>query len=328
MDLQSAYEMNLDYPEATGMVYSHAPDLEVGPRFDWVMGVPEAWHMYGWMAEKLWPVSTGQGIRIAILDTGYAKHKYGPEPVAARSFIRGQSWLDLHGHGTHCAGTALGRRDESGRGIGAAPDADLIVGKVLSNSGSGASSGIAAGVRWAADEGAHIISMSLGGGGSDPETNEAINYAWEKGCIVHASAGNSGYNGRNTIGWPAKYKNCLCNGAYQSDGRIANFSSGGDEMDWACPGQAIISFGIRGDDWRSMSGTSMSCPRGSGLLACLMSLRLRQGFPAFRSAQEVRDWFTQSLIDAGAPGWDARFGFGRAGEEFLVSAILDGLMGA
>jgi subtilisin family serine protease len=325
VDLQSYDDTNWDCPVYGGEVFSLPPDTAVGPYFE-SNAVPEAWHAYDWLRDKVWPVATGKLIKIAILDTGYNPHRFGPQPVAARSFIAGESWADGNGHGTHCAGTALGRRDAFGRSIGTAPEADLIVGKVLSNRGSGGSGGIAAGIRWAADQGAHVISMSLGGGGSDSGTNQAIDYAWSKGCIVHASAGNSGYNGSNTIGWPARYENCLCNGAYRGDGQIANFSSGGRELDWACPGQQITSFATDGRGWRAMSGTSMSCPFGSGLLACVTELRLRQGLPAFRSAQEVRQWFTRALVDAGAPGWDARFGNGKADGAFLISAILDQLV--
>jgi subtilisin family serine protease len=328
MELRSVDDLNNDCPVYGGPVVTLPPDLSVGSYF-FASTLPRAWHMFDWIKSDLWPVATGKGVRIAILDTGYTKHPMGPEPVAARSFIARESWADGNGHGTHCAGTALGRRDEFGNGLGIAPDAELIVGKVLSNGGSGGSDGIAAGIRWAADQGAHVISMSLGGGGSYGPTNESIDYAWSKGCMVHASAGNSGYSGSgNTIGWPAKYSNCLCNGAYREDGQIANFSSGGRELDWATPGQNIVSFAHTGSGFRTMSGTSMSCPGGSGFLACLTELRLRQGLPAFTSAQQVRDYFTQSLIDAGAPGWDARFGLGKPDGSFLMKAILQQLTGA
>lgn len=326
-DFQSVDDKNEDYPEYGGPIVTLPPDTEIGPFFV-ADSVPDAWHMFPWIADRLWPVATGKGIRVAVLDTGYTKHPLGPQPIAARSFINGQSWQDGNAHGTHCAGTILGRRDERGRGLGIAPDADLIVGKVLSNQGSGGSDGIAAGIRWAADQGAHLISMSLGGGGSHTPTNQAIDYAWSKGCVVQASAGNSGYNGANTIGYPARYSGCLCNGAYRSDGSIASFSSGGREMDWACPGQAIISFSHTGSGYRTMSGTSMSCPYGVGLLACLLELRLRQGKPTFKSAQEVRDYFGQVLVDAGAPGFDVRFGFGKPDGSFLVKAIVDSLVGS
>lgn len=229
---------------------------------------------------------------------------------------------------THVAGTVLCRRDDAGNSIGLAPDAELLVGKVLSNEGSGGSDGIAAGIRWAADQGAHVISMSLGGGGPDTGTNQAIDYAWSKGCIVNASAGNSGYNGQNTIGWPAKYENCMCCGAYAQNGSISSFSSGGRELDWACPGSNIISFATNGLDYRDMSGTSMSCPFGSGLLACLVEVRLRQGYPLFTSAKQVTQYFDKALKDAGQPGFDVRFGNGIANGEFLVEAIIKELTAA
>lgn len=326
-DLQPIDDPNLDCPNYGGPVVELPPDLTIGPMFE-TLEMPVAWHCFPWIKEKLWSVATGKSVRVAVLDTGYTKHAMGPEPVAARSFINGQSWADGNSHGTHCIGSISCRRDDQGNSIGLAPDCDIIVGKVLSNEGSGGSGGIAQGIRWAADQGAEVISMSLGGGGPDQGTNDAIDYAWSKGCIVNAAAGNSGFNGSNTIGWPAKYQNCLCTGAYQENGQIANFSSGGREIDWACPGQNVISFSTNGSGYRPMSGTSMSTPWGSGLLACLVELRKRQGYPAFKSAEEVRTYFDDVLKDAGAPGFDQRFGKGVADGEFLIAAILKDLVGA
>jgi subtilisin family serine protease len=329
MDLQPIEDPNLDCPAYDrGPVIELPPDLTVGAAYAHPYdSMPSAWHQYTWIQENIWPIATGKGVRVAVLDTGYNKHRFGPEPIAARSFIRGESWADGNAHGTHVAGTVLCRRDDAGKSLGLAPDADLIVGKVLSNRGSGSSQGIAEGIRWAADEGAHLINMSLGGGSSYGPTNDAIDYAWSKGCAVFASAGNSGYNGSNTIGWPAKYQNCVCVGAYRQGGQIANFSSGGREIDWACPGQEILSFSTNGSGWRSMSGTSMSCPWGVGLFACLTELWLRQGRAMFSSAQDVRDYFTKALTDAGRPGFDERFGIGVPRGDVLVAAILRELVG-
>jgi hypothetical protein len=218
---------------------------------------------------------------------------------------------------THCAGTALGRN-----GIGVAPEADLIVFKCLSDQGSGSSTGIAQGIRWAADQGADVISLSLGGGGSDSMTNQAIDYAFSLGCIVNAAAGNSGYNGSNTIGWPARYGGCICCGAYQASGQIANFSSGGKEIDWACPGQDIISFSKNGSGYTSMSGTSMATPFGSGLLACIVEVMRRQGKPQWKATDAVRAFFKANLKDAGAPGFDPRFGHGIPVADSLLQSLL------
>jgi len=327
LDLQPIDDPNLDCPVYDGPIVELPPDDQIGPMYE-ATNMPQPWHQFAWIKEQLWKHATGKGIRVAVGDTGYNKHAMGPDPVAARSFIQGQSWRDGNGHGTHCAGTVLCRRDANGDSIGLACDADLIVFKCLSDQGSGSSPGIAAGIRWAADQGAHVISLSLGGGGSDAGTNQAIDYAWSLGCIVNAAAGNSGYNGSNTIGWPAKYSNCLCCGSYQRGGTISGFSSGGREIDWACPGSNVISFSTNGTGWRDMSGTSMATPWGSGLLACLVELRLRQGLPLFSSAQQVRDYFDAVLQDAGAPGFDVRFGKGVANGEFLIAAILTDLVAA
>jgi len=327
LDLQPIDDPNSDCPNYGGPIVELPPDTSYGPMYESAQ-MPQAWHQFDWIKNQLWKLATGNGVRVAVLDTGYSKHQMGPEPVAARSFVSGQSWQDGNGHGTHCAGTILCRRDEAGNSIGIAPDAALIVGKCLSNQGSGGSDGIAASVRWAVDQGAHVISMSLGGGGPDTATNQAIDYAWSKGCIVNAAAGNAGYNGSNTIGWPAKYPNCLCCGAYAENGAIANFSSGGRELDWACPGSNVISFSTNGTGFRSMSGTSMATPWGSGLLACLVELRLRQGLPSFTSAQQIRDYFGKTLQDAGQPGFDVRFGNGIANGEFLIAALLKDLTAA
>lgn len=324
MSVQSLTE--LDGPIYEGPPIGLPPDDSFIYNFE-AANVPEAWHQFDWIKEKLHPVATGKGIAVAVLDTGYNKHTYGPEPKAAKSFINGQNWTDPQsGHGTHCAGTILCRYAENGRTIGLAPDADLIVGKVLSNGGSGGSDGISMGIRWAADQGAKVISMSLGGGSSYTPTNQAIDYAWSKGCIVVAAAGNSGYNGANTIGWPAKYKNCMCVGAYQANGNIANFSSGGAELDVACPGQAIVSFRNDNQGWTTMSGTSMATPGFAGLCACLQEIRFKQGLPAFLSADDFRAYLTKVLVDAGAPGWDARFGLGKPDGSFLIEAILNDLV--
>ena len=135
------------------------PDIEYGS----ILSEPTVWQFPNSPWKDIWELIKPiiGNISIAILDTGYSKHRLGPEPVTSKSFVSGQSVSDGNGHGTHCAGTALGLG-----GFGAAPGAKLLVGKVLSNGGSGSSSGIAAGIRWAVDNGAHIISMSLGGGSS------------------------------------------------------------------------------------------------------------------------------------------------------------------
>ncbi len=297
-----------------GPIYTLPPDLRIDEVF--AAAPSNLWHIPKDEWEPVWARVDGHGMKISVLDTGIADHPDLPEPIATRSFIPNQSVQDGNGHGTHCSGTALGRN-----GLGIAPGASLLIGKVLSNQGSGGSAGIAAGVRWSVDQGADVISMSLGGGGSDQETNRAIDYAWSKGCYVIAAAGNSGYNGANTIGWPARYLGCLCNASYQQDGRISSFSSGGREIDWATPGSQIISASTRGG-YATMSGTSMATPFGAGLLALIKHLQLREGYAIWQSADEAREFIKLNCEDAGEPGFDVRFGHGKP----LVDRIVSGLI--
>ena len=111
MDLQPIDDPNTDCPQFGGQPITLPPDLSYGPMFE-TLEMPKAWHCFDWIKEKLWPVATGKGIKVAVLDTGYSKHSMGPEPIAARSFVNGQSWQDGNGHGTHCAGSILCRRDD------------------------------------------------------------------------------------------------------------------------------------------------------------------------------------------------------------------------
>lgn len=297
------------------MDFTIPPDVLIFPTI--FEARPSLWHWPLERQEKVYKIATGRKVRAAVGDTGYTKHVDGPEPVEQKSFIPGQSTLDGNGHGTHCAGTLLGRN-----GIGVARDSDLIVFKCLSNQGSGSSTGIAAGIRWAVKAGADIISLSLGGGSSDAETNNAIDYAFSQGCLVNCAAGNSGFNGRNTIGWPGRYEGAICCGSYAENGAISSFSSGGREIDWACPGSNIISLSTNGTGYVRMSGTSMATPFGSGVLALVIEFMRRIGDKHWTSVESVKEFFKLNLKDAGAPGWDPRFGQGIPVAEDILNSLM------
>ena len=299
----------------TTPIWGIPPDTEIHPG---VMSLASLWHMPDEVWGPIWQRGiTGRTIKVAVLDTGFKAHPALPNPVATKSFVAGESVTDRHGHGTHCAGTVLGRG-----GLGCAPDADLIVGKVLSNGGSGSSQGIAAGIEWAIDANADVISMSLGGGQSYGPTNRAIDRAYSKGSLVVAAAGNSGYRGSNTVGWPAKYTGCLCVGATQRSGEIANFSSGGKELDCATPGQDIVSCGLN-NDLRSMSGTSMATPGMAGRLALIVQLMRQEGSSEWTAVDAVREFLRQWCEDRGAPGHDPRFGWGVPKDAEMLKALAE-----
>lgn len=242
----------------------------------------------------------GDGIKVAVLDTGaYTSHIDLTDNVeqckdftqTSSSMVNG-SCNDGHGHGTHVSGTVLADGGYDGLGIyGVAPQAELWAYKVLTDSGSGYSDDIAAGIRHAADEGTRlgvkvVISMSLGSSTKDTLISSAVDYAYGKGALVVAAAGNSGPSS-NTIGYPGALVNAVAvaalenvqqNGTY----RVADFSSRGNpttdadyviqerDIEISAPGASIESTANNGN-YATMSGTSMATPHVSGLAAKIWS---------------------------------------------------------
>jgi len=185
--------------------------------------------------------------------------------------------LDDNGHGTHCAGIAAA---EINNGVGIAGVAawnpnvansrayvQLMPVKVLSSSGSGTLDAVARGITWAADNGAHILSLSLGAGAGSQQLQDAVNYAWTRGCLVVAAAGNGGSSSPN---YPAYYTNCIAVAATDSSDRLASFSQYGSWVDIAAPGVGILST-IPNNRYASYDGTSMACPHVAGAAAVLWS---------------------------------------------------------
>ena len=251
------------------------------------VGAPEAWAA-GY---------TGEGITVAVVDTGV---DLDHPDLSANLFVNsgeiagngidddGNGFVDdvhgydfagrdadpndVHGHGTHVAGTIAA--DDNGFGAtGVAPDAKILPIKVLGDNGSGSSLDVAAGIRYAADMGAHVINLSLGGGYSSA-IESAISYAQSIGSFVVAAAGNE-Y--ASVPGFPAQFSNSYSNvisvGAYDSQGNSAAFSngvgsSGAIQVD--APGVGVFSTYV-GGRYASMSGTSMAAPHVAGIAALTLS---------------------------------------------------------
>ncbi|SFD11042.1 S8 family serine peptidase [Bacillus sp. UNCCL81] len=228
---------------------------------------------------------TGKGVKVAVLDSGIDPNH--PDLVnqieEAKNFVPGETVEDFHGHGTHVASTVLGTGAASdGKYKGVAPEARLLVGKVLDKGGRGFESWILDGMEWAAHN-AKIVSMSLGGGksdGTDPMSQAVNNLSEETGALFVIAAGNDGSEG--SIGSPGAADAALTIGAVDKADKIAPYSSrgprlgdGGLKPDLSAPGTDIVAARsglsrLGSGSYLSMSGTSMATPHVAGAAAILL----------------------------------------------------------
>jgi len=235
------------------------------------------WGLTKIQAPQAWDVTTGSSdVKIAILDTGIDQNHpdLASKIVANWNFTTSSTVDDLYGHGTHCAGIAAAITDNSIGVAGVGFNTSLMNGKVLDDKGSGYYSWIASGITWATNNGAKVISMSLGGGSGSSTLESAVNYAWNNGVVVVAAAGNN----RNTAPvYPGYYSNCIAVAATDQNDAKASFSTYGSWVDVAAPGVSIYSTlpnhsnSIGTMNYGSLSGTSMATPHVAGLAGLLWS---------------------------------------------------------
>lgn len=252
----------------------------------------------------------GAGVTVAVLDSGANAHpdfRYTIDrsvSVIDHPVKIVTSYADVLGHGTHVIGTvgATGGADNLGI-YGVAPDTNLWMVRV-GVSGAYADD-LAKGIYYATDEGANIITMSLGGLVSDSIIYDAIKYAYANGVLIIASAGNGGEE-NETVSYPAAYEEVIGVGAIDENQQIASFSSRGAEVELVAPGVDVESTAggmdvmIFGKWYVYHSGTSMAAPHIAGL-----SAKLWQG-----NAQDTRTYLQSIAVDLGDEGRDNLYGFG------------------
>jgi thermitase len=251
-------------------------------------GYSRQWALPKIQANLAWDIWQPQSPRyIAIIDTGI-DYNHSDLVNKFRRLSNGQIYgynllnnttnaNDDNGHGTHCAGIAAA---EINNGIGVAGIAgwrpglsgynqyvQLMPVKVLDANGSGTLTNVARGITWAADNGAHVLSMSLGGSSGAQSLSDAVNYAWTRGCLIVAAAGNGGSSSPQ---YPAYYTNCIAVAATDSSDTLTYFSQYGSWVDIAAPGAGIYST-YRGNSYATLDGTSMACPHVSGAAALVWS---------------------------------------------------------
>lgn len=221
-------------------------------------------------AEKVWAVTTGDPIKVAIIDTGIdTSHpdlknnlKGG---VSAVAYTR--NYNDDNGHGTHVAGIVAAIDNEIGV-IGVGPKIDLYAVKVLNRNGSGYLSDVIEGLDWAIQNKMQVVNMSLGTASNVLSFQEAIKRVNAAGIVQVAAAGNN-YGG--AVSYPAAYPEVIAVSATDSADVIANFSSVGPQVDLAAPGVSIYST-YKGSIYATLSGTSMAAPHITGVAALVLSV--------------------------------------------------------
>ena len=269
--------------------------------------------------EATWSVTRGAGIIVAVIDSGVLGNHQdlsgsvlpGKDYVTAGSDGR----IDPNGHGTHVAGIIAAHVNNALGIAGAAPDVHILPVRVLDAHGGGVASNVAKGIIWAADHGARVINLSLGGGQS-PGVEQAIQYANSKRAVVIAAAGNSGALG-NAAMYPAAYPEAIAVAAVDGNLNHPSFSNTGSYVDVSAPGVGIVStWGSSPTAYASATGTSMATPYASAAAALIFAAH-----PSFTAAT-LTQVLEGTARDLGTPGVDPVFGHGLVNPHAaLVSAM-------
>jgi serine protease len=309
------------------------------------------WHLdnptYGGIqTEEAWDISTGSGVTIAVIDTGIAyenyrqgrKQYYQAPDLANSCFVSGYDFVnrdshpnDDNSHGTHVAGTVAQSTNNAIGVAGVAFKSCLMPLKVLDRNGKGTYSNISSAIRWAADHGAQVINLSLGGSSASKTLEDALAYAYHKGVTIIASAGNES---KNTLSYPAAYDAyVIAVGATRWDETLAYYSNYGSSLDLVAPGGDLnvdqnsdgYPDGVLQNTFNPntkntkdfgywfFQGTSMAAPHVSGVAALLIA-----NGNATTPAQ-IRAVLQETAEDLGTAGPDDSYGYGLVDAQAALS---------
>lgn len=314
------------YAEPNFIAYAQGTPNDQYFSYQWHLGAGPG----GVHAEAAWDVTNGSGVTIAIIDTGVAYENYGgydrAPDLAGTSFVRGYDFVnndthanDDNGHGTHIAGTIAQTTNNQTGLSGLAHGALIMPIKVLDERGAGTYANIIAGIRYAADNGAEVINLSLGGYDHSNALRDAVAYAHGKGVVVVAAAGNDGVG---EVMYPGAYNDyVIAVGASRLDETKASYSNYGTALDLVAPGgdrsvdqnndgygdgilQQTFSSRINNFGYIFYQGTSMAAPHVSAAAAMVKSAGLAASPNAIRRVLE------DNADDLGSRGRDNTYGYG------------------
>jgi len=267
-------------------------------------------------APQGWDYSTGStAVTIAIVDTGVDPG----HPDLAAKIVPGYDIVnddgdprDDNGHGTHVAGVAAALANNGAGIAGVSWGARIMPLKVLNAAGDGTYDDVAAGIIWAADQGAQVINLSLGGAKASTVLEAAVEYANAKGAVLVAAAGN---RGAGFVLYPARLPHVIAVAATDANNSRASFSNYGPEVALAAPGVSIYST-APGGSYSPLSGTSLATAFVSGLAAIL------RGIPGIGSADVIAWEMESTALDLGPAGVDAFYGYGLIQMDRAILAAL------
>ncbi len=283
------------------------------------------WHLPAVGIPDAWDYATGEGVVVAVVDTGVSEGRDGfGRLLDGFDFIdRDARPDDPEGHGTHVAGTVAQATGNGFGTAGVAPGASILPVRVLGARG-GSMTTVADGIVYAVDEGADVINLSLGSGGATRLLYSAIEYAERNGVVVVGASGNAGWS---RVDYPAAFDTVLAVGATDALGVVTGYSNAGEALDLVAPGgdlgadatrdgyidgvlQETYEYGNLG--FRFYEGTSMAAPHVAGAAALLVEM-------VGNNPAEIRALLTSSARDIGRSGYDTNSGWGELDVEAAVA---------